>query len=122
MSAGRYKPRQPALEPRWHFVQDVYLPVYEDAPDHPDGESLFAPPSRVLAVSVVGERAFVSVRKYEEDSRTTTTTEIVAEAVSAEALFHALAMQMGVEWVQGIWRDHYAAPPSAPTSAAGGAS
>lgn len=115
---GKYKPRQPALEPRWGFVQDVYLPVYEGNPGHPEGESLFAPPSRVLSVSVVGERAFLSVRKYEETHDTTTTTSIVSEAVSAEALLHALLMQMGIEYIQGVWREHYAAPPSTPEASA----
>lgn len=92
-------------EPRWKFVQDVYLPVYED-PDGPGDQVMYAPPSRVLAVSVVAERCFLSVRKYEEDNKTTTTTSIHDEVVSAEALLNALVLQMGVEFIQGVLRRH----------------
>lgn len=93
------------MKMRWPAVQDVCLPVYEDSPDHATGDCLYSPPSRVVSVSVVGDRAFLSVRKYEENNTTTTTTEIVSESVSAEALLNALVIQMGVEYVQGLPRD-----------------
>jgi hypothetical protein len=80
-------------------VHEVVLPVYEH-----DTDAFMSPPEHVLTVSVVGERAFLSVRKYEETPKVTTTREIVSEAVSAEALLNALVMQMGVEWVQGLLR------------------
>ena len=90
-------------EPRWKFVHRVQLPVFED-PGGPGEEQVFCPPSRVLDVSVVAERVFLTFSKYTEDSKTTKTEEIVSESVSAEALLLALVHQMGVEYVQGLLR------------------
>jgi hypothetical protein len=94
--------RVQSVEPRWKHVQEVVIPVYEDNPGGDD--VIYAPPGRVLTVSVVAERVFLAFCKYEEDNKTRTTTEIAAESLSAEALLNALIMQMGVEWVQGILR------------------
>ena len=88
---------------RWGFVQDVVLPVYED-PDGPGDSVMYAPPSRVLTVKVVGERVFIAIRKYEETNDTTTMTTLHEEMLSAEALLNALVIQMGIEHVQGLLR------------------
>lgn len=94
-----------AVEPRWTFVQDVLLPLYEDTePGDPRGDALFAPPGKVLSVKVVAERVFLAFCKYEEGHDMTKTTHMQAESCSAEALLNALVMQMGVEYVQGLLR------------------
>ena len=90
-------------DPRWKYVHRVQLPVFED-PDGPGPEDVLCPPSRVLDVTVVAERVFLTVSKYTEDARTTKTEEIISESVSAEALLLALVHQMGDEYVQGLLR------------------
>lgn len=56
--------------------------------------NITAPPERVLHVCVVNDRAFLSVCEYEEDGKTSTTTETAEVIVDTVALLAALVSQL----------------------------